>query len=91
MVDINDLANSEKEIWELGYLWIDYITSWNDLKSIELEKNNWVLDYKSVIPWRLNPLQKDYFCDITFLSEKPLDHNFIVHRSFSDHGRVGSL
>ena len=91
MVDIEDLTKTENEIWELGYLWIDYITSWNDLKTLELEKNNWVLDYKSVIPWRLNPLQKDYFCDITFLSEKPLDNNFIVHRSYSDHGRIGSM
>lgn len=91
MVDIQDLAITEKQIWDLGYLWIDYISSWNDLKSLELEKNNWVRDYKSVIPWRLNPLQKDYFCDITFLSEQPLDNTFVVHRSYSDHGRVGSL
>lgn len=91
IVDLNDFKTTEEKAWELGFLWIDYITSWNDLKINELEKNNCLLDYKSVVPWRLNPLEKDYFCDITFLSEKPLNNNFIVHRSFSDHGRIGSL
>jgi hypothetical protein len=91
VTDIQDLNNLELQAWNLGYNWIDYITSWNDLKTRDLEKNNWVLDYKSVIPWRLNPIEEDYFCDITFLSEEPLDKEFIVHRSFSDHGRIGSL
>jgi hypothetical protein len=90
-VDINDVELLEKEAWKLGYNWIDYITSWNDLKTKNLEKNGWVLDYKSHIPWRLNPIEKDYFCDITFLSEECLDKKLIVHRSFSDHGRVGSI
>ena len=91
VVDIQNLSVLEKNSWGIGYLWMDYITSWNDLKCKELEKNGWVLDYKSVVPWRLNPLEENYFCDITFLSEEPLDREFIVHRSFSDHGRIGSL
>jgi hypothetical protein len=91
VVDINDLDKLESQTWQLGYLWMDYITSWNDLKTKDLEKNKWVLDFKSCVPWRLNPLEKNYFCDITFLSEAPLDKEFIVHRSFSDHGRIGSL
>lgn len=90
-VDINDINEFEIQAWKLGYSWIDYITSWNDLKTKKLEQNGWVLDFKSVVPWRLNPLEKNYFCDITFLSEEPLDKDFIVHRSFSDHGRVGSI
>jgi hypothetical protein len=90
-VDINDVELLEKQAWELGYNWIDYITSWNDLKTKNLEKNGWVLDYKSHIPWRLNPIEMDYFCDITFLSEECLDKKLVVHRSFSDHGRVGSI
>jgi hypothetical protein len=49
------------------------------------------VDYKSVIPWRLNPIEENRYCDVTFLSEEPLDREFIVHRSFSDHGRIGSL
>lgn len=91
VVDINDHQLLEDEVWQLGYLWMDYITSWNDFKINELEKSGWNLDYKSIVPWRLNPLQEDYFSDVTFLSEQPLDKEFIVHRSYSDHGRVGSL
>lgn len=91
IVDIQNLQLLEEQAWQLGYMWMDYISSWNDLESKDLEKNGWVLDYKSTIPWRLNPVEKDRFCDITFLSEKPLDNNFVVHRSYSDHGRIGSL
>lgn len=91
IVDIENIQNIEEQAWKLGYLWMDYITSWNDLKTKELKKNNWVEDYKSVIPWRLNPIEQGYFCDITFLSEKCLNNELIVHRSYSDHGRIGSL
>lgn len=91
IVDFTNLKSLEDEAWELGYLWMDYITSCNDLKIKNLEKNNWVLDFKSVVPWRLNPIEANYFCDTTFLSEEILDKNFIVHRSYSDHGRIGSL
>lgn len=91
VVSISNLEELEKQTWELGYNWVDYITSWNDLIIKNLEKMRWVLDCKSVVPWRLNPIQENRFCDITFLSEEPLDRDFIVHRSFSDHGRVGSL
>lgn len=91
IVSIENLQILEEKAWSLGYLWLDYITSWNDLKTKELESNKWVLDYQSVVPWRLNPIEKDYFCDITFLSEEPLDKEFSVHRYYSDHGRIGSL
>lgn len=91
IVDIKNVQAMEEQAWMLGYNWMDYITSWNDLKTKELEKNGWVLDFKSVVPWRLNPIEERYFCDITFLSEEPLNKEFIVHRSYSDHGRIGSL
>jgi hypothetical protein len=91
IVDIENIHQLEEQTWELGYLWMDYITSWNDLKTRDLENNGWVLDCKSVIPWRLNPIEEGQFCAVTFLSEEPLDREFIVHRSFSDHGRIGSL
>ncbi|MCA6422541.1 MAG: GNAT family N-acetyltransferase [Flavobacterium sp.] len=91
VVDIYNSQELEEQAWQLGYNWIDYITSWNDLKTRQLEKNGWVIDNKSIVPWRLNPIVKNYFCDITFLSEKPLPNDFVVHRSFSDHGRIGSL
>ncbi len=91
IVDINNLKELENHAFNLGYLWTDYITSWNDLVTKDLEKSGWVLDYKSIIPWRLNPIEENYFCDITFLSEDNLDKEFVVHRSFSDHGRIGSV
>ena len=90
-VDIIDVKQLELQAWEIGYNWIDYITSWNDLQTKNLESNNWNLDFNSCVPWRLNPIEKDYFCDITFLSEEPLDKEFIVKRNFSDHGRIGSI
>ena len=91
IVDIKNLHKVEHQAWQLGYNWMDYITSWNDLKIKALEKDGWILDFKSIIPWRLNPVQEKYFCDITFLSEEPIDKEFIVDRSFSDHGRIGSF
>ncbi|WP_430399233.1 GNAT family N-acetyltransferase [Flavobacterium sp.] len=91
MVDLGNLEDAENKGWEIGFNWMDYITSWNDLKIKELEARGWVVDYKSVVPWRLNPIEEGYFSDITFLSEEPLDKNFVVHRSFSDHGRIGSI
>lgn len=91
IVDIKNIQEMEDHAWNLGYLWMDYLTSWNDLKLIELKKQNWKVDYKNAVPWRLNPIKKGYYCDVTFLSEQSLDNEFIVHRSFSDHGRVGSL
>ena len=91
LVDLYDCKRSEEELWSLGYLWIDYITSWNDMKIKELVKNNWDIDSKVGIPWRLDPIETGYYCDITFLSEKPINNEFIVHRSFSDHGRIGSI
>ena len=90
-VSIEKLEKFENQAWDLDYNWIDYITSWNDLKTKELVGNGWVLDYQSVVPWRLNPLENGYFCDITFLSEEPLNKEFIVQTTFSDHGRIGSI
>ena len=91
VVDIGNSIELENSAWQLGYLWMDYTTSWNDTKTRRLEKNGWVLDYKSVVPWRLNPIEENYFCDVSFLSEEPLDKELIVKRSHSDHGRVGSI
>lgn len=91
VVDIVDLDELEKSAWDLGYLWIDYLTSWNDFKITNLEKNNWSKDAEIGLPWLLNPIVKNSFYKMPFLSEYPLDRKFVVHRSCSDHGRVGSL
>ncbi len=90
-IDIENVKELEAHAWELGYNWIDYVSSWNDPKINTIEKAGWVIDNESVVPWLLNPKVKGRFSDISFLSEKPLDTNFIVHRSYSDHGRIGSL
>lgn len=91
LVDVNDFGIVEDFAWQNNFGWIDYITSWNDLKLKDMYYLGWVNDFASVVPWRLNPIVENYFCDITYLSEEPMDREFIVHRSYSDHGRVGSL
>lgn len=91
VVDITDLSELEAKAWDLGYHWMDYLSSWNDLKIRELEMRGWVIDTKSIVPWRLNPIEAGYYCNVSFLSEEPLGFDFIVHRSYSDHGRIGSL
>jgi GNAT superfamily N-acetyltransferase len=91
VLDIVNIRELENNAWQLGYLWMDYTTSWNDTKTRRLEKNGWVPDYQSVVPWRLNPLEENYFCDVSFLSEEAIDKELIVKRSHSDHGRIGSI
>ena len=91
VVDFTDLQQIEIKAWEMGYQWMDFITSWNDLKIRELEKSGWVIDTESIVPWRLNPLEAGYNCNVSFLSELALPSDYIVHRSYSDHGRIGSL
>jgi hypothetical protein len=91
IVTIENVTMLEEQAWALGYLWIDYITSWNDLVTKQLEKNGWVVDEESIVPWRLNPIEENYFCDVSFLSEEPINKEFIVRRFHSDHGRVGSI
>jgi len=91
VLDIGNSSELENKAWQLGYLWMDYTTSWNDTKTRKLEKNGWVLDYKTVVPWRLNPIEEHCYCDVSFLSEEPIDKELIVKRSHSDHGRVGSI
>lgn len=91
VLEIGNVRALENKAWQLGYLWMDYTTSWNDTKTRRLEKNGWVLDFKIVVPWRLNPIEENYFCDVSFLSEEPIDKELIVKRSHSDHGRIGSL
>lgn len=91
ITDINNIQEMEDEAWHLGYLWIDYVTSWNDLTLKNLTKNKWILDNQTAVPWLLNPLKKNSFCSVPYLSEEPVDKNLIVHRSYCDHGRIGSI
>jgi GNAT superfamily N-acetyltransferase len=91
IVDFEKIEEVEKAAWQLGYNWIDFTTSWNDMRVRDLENWGWCIDKNSIVPWRLNPIEPGRYCDTTFLSEMPLKNDFIVHRSYSDHGRVGSL
>ena len=91
VVDFDNVYELESNVWELGYNWVDYITSWNDQKIKQLEESGWQLDKQTVVPWRLDPIIENFYCNITFLSELPLPNDFVVHRSYSDHGRVGSI
>lgn len=90
-VEINDCKNFADEAFALNYRWIDYISSWNDSKLRTLEQSGWVRDFQSKIPWRLNPIIKNSAAEVSYLSELPMPKNFTVLRSFSDHGRIGSI
>lgn len=77
--------------WEAGISWVDFVTSWNDPLCQKLEDIGWLCNNESPVPWRLNPVVYGKKDSIPFLSEKPMPNDFIVKRTYSDHGRVGSL
>jgi hypothetical protein len=80
-----------REAWAHGFRWVDYVTSWNDPLCRTLEDAGWHLNEKSPVPWRLNPVEAGSVARVSLTSEEPLPKDFIMRRSFSDHGRVGSL
>ena len=89
--EIRDILQAEKEVWTLGFLWCDYITSWNDPLIDTLLSNGWISQSRSKFPWFLKPVDTEKPFMVSFLSEDPIDKKFIVRRYHSDHGRVGSL
>lgn len=90
-VEIADPATALQHAWEVGARWVDFVTSWNNLICVELEKCGWVHDRLSTIPWRLEPLIPNSHCEVSYLSEEPMPRDFIVQRYHSDHGRIGSI
>jgi hypothetical protein len=90
-VHIEDPRGAIAEAWEMGFKWADFLTSWSDLTCITLAKRGWLQDKDSIIPWNLNPVVPGSKCNISILSEEPLPKGYIISRTFSDHGRVGSL
>jgi hypothetical protein len=90
-VKLCDPDTALSELWNLGIRWCDYVSSWNDLLLTDLERKRWQNQKKSNFPWYLNPIDITKEFNVTFLSEKPIDNNFICRRYNSDHGRVGSL
>lgn len=91
LVDIVDPDVAVREAWARGFLWTDYVTSWNDPVISKLRRGGWLTSDASPIPWRLNPVIWDEPFHITWLSEKPVRPDLIVRRSFCDHGRIGSI
>ena len=89
--EITDLKTALEEIWELGFKWCDYLSSWNDNTLTKLDKAGWVHHEDMRFPWYLNPVDFDKKCRVTFLSENALNADYICKRYYSDHGRVGSL
>lgn len=90
-VDIVNNIQAEKEVWQLGYLWCDYITSWNNKQIAKLIASGWIPQNKISFPWFLSPVDYTKKFEVNFLSEEYFDKNFIIKRYHSDHGRVGSL
>jgi hypothetical protein len=76
--------------WATGARWADFVTSWNDPLCRDLDrKHGWELG--DGIPWRVDPLVPGSKSDITVTAQSPLPPRLILDRTFSDHGRIGSL
>lgn len=88
-IEISDPGFLAQTAWQMGALWIDYITSWNDPLGPQLAAAGWRRD--DPIPFYLNPVKWGSKPHLSFVSEEPLPKDFIVRRFHSDHGRVASL
>jgi hypothetical protein len=90
VVHIADPGKVLAACWEAGARWVDFITSWNDPLCRDLDrKHGWELG--DGIPWRLNPLVPGSKSEITVTAQEGLPAGLIIDRTFSDHGRIGSL
>ena len=91
IIDLIDVDAAVSACWKAGVAWVDFVTSWNDPLCRELERRDWKAGDKSPVPWLLDPIVPGSQAKISYLSEHPMPREFIVKRTFSDHGRVGSL
>ena len=66
-VDIIKLDEYEETAWDLGFKWLDYISSWNDPLLDQLKNNDWLTEDESIIPWRINPIVEGSRSNISFL------------------------
>jgi hypothetical protein len=89
VVHIADPGQVLAACWETGARWADFVTSWNDPLCRELDRKGWELG--DGIAWRVDPLVPGSKSDITVTAQSPLPPGLIIDRTFSDHGRVGSL
>lgn len=90
-VSLVNVKEACRELWDLGFTWCDFVSSFNNPLLLKLEQNGWQSDADSKIPWLLNPVVKNTPSLLTFLSKEPIDINFHINRTHSDIGRVGSL
>lgn len=91
IVDMGDPRQVRQLAWRAGAAWIDFITSWSDPLCRVLEDLGWLCGPQEPIPWDLNPVVWGSCSAISLLAQEHLPPDFIVRRTFSDHGRVGSL
>jgi hypothetical protein len=90
VIQIADPGKVLAACWEAGARWVDFVTSWNDPLCRDLDrKHGWELG--DGIPWRLNPLVPGSKSEITVTAQESLPAGLIIDRTFSDHGRIGSL
>jgi hypothetical protein len=91
VVDLEDPAGLLEACWSAGVRWVDFVTSWIDPRCRDLDRQGWLPEDDGPLPWRLNPVVEGSRAHLPMLSEEPLPADFIVRRTYSDHGRVGSL
>jgi hypothetical protein len=90
VVHIADPAQLLAACWETGARWADFVTSWNDPLCRDLDrKHGWELG--DGVPWRVDPLVPGSKSDVTVTAQATLPPDLIIDRTFSDHGRIGSL
>jgi hypothetical protein len=91
LVDLKQPAETAERFFEMGYRWVDYVTSWNDPIIDQLQALGWQPERDAPVPWYLNPVVPGSKSEITVFSNIPLPKDFIIKRYHSDHGRVASL
>jgi hypothetical protein len=90
VIQIADPSKVLAACWETGARWADFVTSWSDPLCRDLDrKYGWELG--DGIPWLVDPLVPGSKSQISVTSQSPLPPGLIIDRTFSDHGRVGSL
>ena len=90
-VDVSDPQGLLEEAWNYGFRWVDYVTSWNDWLLDEMDPEQWLQEDDSPVPWSLDPIRPGSLARIRVYSENPLPVDLVIRRTYSDHGRVGSL
>lgn len=91
LVDIVDIKYISRKVFEMGFNWCDFVTSFNNPIIRKLEKSNWQTEEVIEIPWLLNPIVYGNRSNLTFLTKDPIDIKFYIKRNHSDIGRIGSI